>query len=96
MTVTWDDIGGLEDVIEQIQDTVIFPYRRRDLFTRSQLVQAPKGKQGLYHFHEYLGIDNFGSEFYERKIFHSAKICKNCFLLGGNLGSYPLLDRNVA
>ena len=44
MTVSWEDIGGLEDVIEQIQDTVIFPFRRRDLFARSQLVQAPKGE----------------------------------------------------
>ena len=44
MTVSWEDIGGLQDIIEQIQDTVIFPFRRRDLFARSQLVQAPKGE----------------------------------------------------
>ncbi|XP_053393466.1 outer mitochondrial transmembrane helix translocase-like [Mercenaria mercenaria] len=43
MTVSWEDIGGLEDTIEQIQDMVIFPFRRRDLFPRSQLVQPPKG-----------------------------------------------------
>ncbi|KAL4240946.1 ATPase AAA domain-containing protein 1 [Mactra antiquata] len=43
MTVSWDDIGGLEDTVEQIQDTVIFPFRRRDLFPHSNLVQAPKG-----------------------------------------------------
>ncbi|XP_052266774.1 outer mitochondrial transmembrane helix translocase-like isoform X2 [Dreissena polymorpha] len=43
MTVSWEDIGGLEEIIDQIQDTVIFPFRRRDLFQRSCLVQPPKG-----------------------------------------------------
>jgi ATP-dependent 26S proteasome regulatory subunit len=43
MTVSWEDIGGLEETIEQIQDMVIFPFRRRDLFPRSRLVQPPKG-----------------------------------------------------
>ena len=43
MNVCWDDIGGLQETIDQILDTVIFPFRRRDLFPRSQLVQPPKG-----------------------------------------------------
>lgn len=43
LTTSWHDIGGLDDVIKQIQDTVIFPFKRRDLFPRSSLVQPPKG-----------------------------------------------------
>jgi ATP-dependent 26S proteasome regulatory subunit len=27
MAITWDDIGGLKDVIEQIKETVIFPFK---------------------------------------------------------------------
>lgn len=50
MTVSWEDIGGLEETIEQIQDTVIFPFRRRDLFPRSNLVQPPKGRQNRLVF----------------------------------------------
>lgn len=43
MAITWDDIGGLIDVIEQIKETVIFPFKRRELFLHSKLLQAPKG-----------------------------------------------------
>lgn len=43
MGITWDDIGGLKDVIEQIKETVIFPFRRRELFLHSKLLQPPKG-----------------------------------------------------
>ncbi|XP_052768242.1 outer mitochondrial transmembrane helix translocase-like [Mya arenaria] len=43
MNVSWEDIGGLKEEIDQIQDTVIFPFRRSDLFKRSSLVQPPKG-----------------------------------------------------
>ena len=43
MAITWDDIGGLKDVIEQIKETVIFPFKRRELFLHSKLLQPPKG-----------------------------------------------------
>lgn len=40
---TWDDIAGLDDVIEDIKATVILPLKSPDLFSRSELHQAPKG-----------------------------------------------------
>lgn len=43
ITVTWKDIAGLEGVIQEIQDTVILPIQRRELFCDSQLIQPPKG-----------------------------------------------------
>lgn len=43
MEISWDDIGGLEDIIEQIKETVIFPLRNRGLFLHSKLLQPPKG-----------------------------------------------------
>jgi len=41
--VTWSDIAGLDDVIEEIQETVIFPITRKDLLSESKLSQPPKG-----------------------------------------------------
>ena len=41
--VTWNDIAGLEDVIEDIKATVILPIRTPELFARSDLHQPPKG-----------------------------------------------------
>ncbi|KAK3606626.1 hypothetical protein CHS0354_011959 [Potamilus streckersoni] len=43
MKTVWDEIGGLEEVVESIKETVIFPFRRADLFSTSSLIQAPKG-----------------------------------------------------
>ena len=43
LSVSWNEIGGLEDVISQIQETVIFPFCRTDLFKNSSLLQPPKG-----------------------------------------------------
>ena len=40
--VTYDDVGGLDDQIEQIQDAVELPYLYADLFLEHQL-QPPKG-----------------------------------------------------
>ena len=40
--VTYDDVGGLDDQIEQIQDAVELPYLYADLFHEHQL-QPPKG-----------------------------------------------------
>ena len=44
MTVSWEDIGGLEDVVEEIRESVILPLCRHELFAGSALLQAPKGK----------------------------------------------------
>lgn len=44
LDVSWDDIGGMEDVIRSIKETVIFPFKRRDLFQNSYLLQPPKGQ----------------------------------------------------
>ncbi|KAL1123250.1 hypothetical protein AAG570_002336 [Ranatra chinensis] len=43
ITVTWNSIGGLGNVIQEIKETVILPIRRKDLFSDSQLTQPPKG-----------------------------------------------------
>ncbi|XP_059156523.1 outer mitochondrial transmembrane helix translocase-like isoform X2 [Physella acuta] len=43
MDITWDSIGGLDSTIEEIQETVILPFKRADLFRNSSLLQPPKG-----------------------------------------------------
>ncbi len=61
MSITWDDIGGLENVLQDIKETVILPFARSDLFIRSNLLQAPKGNtQSLYipHFMIYMINDS--------------------------------------
>ncbi|MBW03268.1 ATPase family AAA domain-containing protein 1, partial [Eschrichtius robustus] len=41
--VTWSDIGGLNDVITDLKDTVILPIKKKHLFENSKLLQPPKG-----------------------------------------------------
>lgn len=41
--VSWDNIAGLESVIQELKETVILPIQRKELFEDSQLTQAPKG-----------------------------------------------------
>ena len=41
--VSWNDIAGLDGVIQELRDSVVFPVRHRDLFNQSKLWQAPKG-----------------------------------------------------
>lgn len=43
MKVTWKDIAGLEEVINELQDTVILPFQKRHLFAGSKLFQPPRG-----------------------------------------------------
>lgn len=50
LDVSWDDIGGMEDVIRSIKETVIFPFKRRDLFQNSYLLQPPKGQYQYIFF----------------------------------------------
>ncbi|XP_049906045.1 outer mitochondrial transmembrane helix translocase [Epinephelus moara] len=43
MKVSWRDIAGLDEVINELQDTVILPFQKRHLLTGSKLFQPPKG-----------------------------------------------------
>ncbi|XP_049803258.1 outer mitochondrial transmembrane helix translocase [Schistocerca nitens] len=43
INVSWDDIAGLDDVIQELKETVILPIQRKELFADSQLTQPPKG-----------------------------------------------------
>ena len=40
---TWEEIAGLDDVIEDMKATVILPLRSPEVFIRSELHQPPKG-----------------------------------------------------
>ncbi|XP_063983895.1 outer mitochondrial transmembrane helix translocase [Diachasmimorpha longicaudata] len=41
--VSWENIAGLDSVIQELKETVILPIRRKELFEDSRLTQAPKG-----------------------------------------------------
>jgi len=41
--VSWNDIAGLESVIEELRETVILPIKESDLFAHSKLTKAPRG-----------------------------------------------------
>ncbi|KAG8034374.1 hypothetical protein G9C98_007450 [Cotesia typhae] len=41
--VSWNNIGGLDTIIQELKETVILPIRRKKLFEDSKLTQAPKG-----------------------------------------------------
>ncbi|XP_067857478.1 outer mitochondrial transmembrane helix translocase-like isoform X2 [Heptranchias perlo] len=43
LKVTWQDIAGLDEVITELQETVILPFQKRHLFHGSKLFQPPKG-----------------------------------------------------
>ncbi|KAJ8005782.1 hypothetical protein DPEC_G00121460 [Dallia pectoralis] len=43
MRVSWGDIAGLDEVIYELQDTVILPFQKRHLLAGSKLFQPPKG-----------------------------------------------------
>jgi len=40
--VSWNNIAGLDNVIQELKETVILPIQRKELFEDSQLTQAPK------------------------------------------------------
>ena len=44
LVMSWSDIGGLDETIEEIRQSVIIPFQRADLFAHSKLLQPPKGK----------------------------------------------------
>ncbi|XP_013115930.1 outer mitochondrial transmembrane helix translocase [Stomoxys calcitrans] len=41
--VCWNDIAGLEAVIQELRDSVVLPIRHKHIFSQSKLWQAPKG-----------------------------------------------------
>lgn len=41
--VSWNDIAGLNDVIEELRESVVLPVRHSELFQSSQLWRPPKG-----------------------------------------------------
>ncbi|KAK7933953.1 hypothetical protein WMY93_004849 [Mugilogobius chulae] len=43
MKVTWRDIAGLDEIVHELQDTVILPFQKRHLLAGSKLFQPPKG-----------------------------------------------------
>ncbi|XP_077377421.1 outer mitochondrial transmembrane helix translocase [Festucalex cinctus] len=43
MKVSWRDIAGLDEIINELQDTVILPFQKRHLLAASKLFQPPKG-----------------------------------------------------
>lgn len=40
--ISWSNIAGLDNVIQELKETVILPIQRKELFEDSQLTQAPK------------------------------------------------------
>ncbi|XP_061528998.1 outer mitochondrial transmembrane helix translocase isoform X3 [Phycodurus eques] len=42
MKVSWRDIAGLDEIINELQDTVILPFQKRHLLAGSKLFQPPK------------------------------------------------------
>ncbi|XP_078421830.1 outer mitochondrial transmembrane helix translocase-like isoform X2 [Cetorhinus maximus] len=42
LKVTWRDIAGLDEVITELQETVILPFQKKHLFHGSKLFQPPK------------------------------------------------------
>ena len=41
--VTWQDIGGLEEIIDDLRQTVIYPLQHPELFIQSRLLTTSKG-----------------------------------------------------
>ncbi|ESO04899.1 hypothetical protein HELRODRAFT_185524 [Helobdella robusta] len=43
MKTEWKDIGGLQEIIEEIKEAVIDPFKHKELFASTRLVEPPKG-----------------------------------------------------
>jgi SpoVK/Ycf46/Vps4 family AAA+-type ATPase len=41
--ITWQDIGGLNEIIDHVRQTVIYPLQHPELFNQSKLLTTPKG-----------------------------------------------------
>ena len=59
LQVTWRDVAGLDEVIYELQDTVILPFQKRHLLAGSKLFQPPKGTTNvLIKNHRRLVVDS--------------------------------------
>ncbi|XP_022247979.1 ATPase family AAA domain-containing protein 1-B-like isoform X1 [Limulus polyphemus] len=45
--ISWSDIAGLDDIIQEIRETVILPIQKRELFQGSSLIQPPKDSSSI-------------------------------------------------
>lgn len=45
ISINWEDIAGLESLVQELRETVILPIQRKELFANSQLTTAPKGME---------------------------------------------------
>lgn len=43
INVTWKDIAGLDNVVQELKESVVLPVKHREMFKTSTLYQAPKG-----------------------------------------------------
>lgn len=50
--ISWADIAGLDDVIQELRETVILPIQKKELFADSHLTQPPKGMYILWMSNE--------------------------------------------
>lgn len=50
--ISWADIAGLDDVIQEMRETVILPIQKKELFADSHLTQPPKGMYILWTSNE--------------------------------------------
>lgn len=100
--VSWNNIAGLEHVIQELKETVILPIQRKELFEDSQLTQAPKVYQSS-RFAVVIEIDNLNMHYFQGVLLHgppgcgktmiakaTAKETKTCFI---NLDVSILTDK---
>ncbi|XP_022710451.1 ATPase family AAA domain-containing protein 1-like isoform X2 [Varroa jacobsoni] len=43
IAINWDSIAGLDDIVQEIRETVILPIQKKELFAGSNLIEPPKG-----------------------------------------------------
>lgn len=43
ISVSWEDIAGLDSVVQEIKESIVYPIQHRELFRNAPLYQAPKG-----------------------------------------------------
>lgn len=42
INISYDNVAGLENIIQELRETVILPIQKRELFLDSRLTRAPK------------------------------------------------------
>lgn len=43
INVSWTDIAGLDSVVQELKESIVYPIKHRELFANAPLYQAPKG-----------------------------------------------------